>query len=127
MIVRKASRAFAPLFLAAATLPAAAQSPRACMGIMINPKSDGPGVLIVDVSANGPADLAWLRAGDVIQGMIINGKNNHPVRTVPDLTDLMSQLSPGDTVTVRYERGTRQRETQVTLRPEPMRNRPTTN
>src|SRR5262249_22861804 len=125
MLVQKASRILALLVLAAGSLPVAAQVRRACMGIMINPHPDG--VIIVDVSANGPADFAWLRAGDVIQGMIIGEKNDRPVRTIPELTGLMSQLSPGDTVIVRYRRGTKERMTEVTLRPEPMTNRITRN
>jgi S1-C subfamily serine protease len=91
------------------------------MGIMIDPNPDGPGAIIRDVSANGPADLAWMRAGDVIQG-VVEGKKDHPVRTVPDLINLMSQLTIGDTVTVRFQRGRKRRMTEVTLRPEPMRN-----
>jgi S1-C subfamily serine protease len=92
---------------------------------MINP--DPNGVIIVDVSANGPADRAWLRAGDVIQGMIIAGKNDRPVRTIPELTNLMLQLRPGDTVMVRYKRGSKRRMTQVTVRSEPMVNQILTN
>jgi S1-C subfamily serine protease len=125
MIMRKASRILAALLLAAGASPVAAQGPRACMGIMIGPDPDG--VIITDVSANGPADVSWLRAGDVIQGMIIGGKSQRAVRTTDDLMKIMSQLSPGDTVMVRFERGKRQHSTQVTLRPEPMRNRTTTN
>jgi len=119
MIPGKASWILTGLVLAGGTLPVAAQRPRAFMGIVMNRDSDGPGVIIGDVAANGPADLAWLRAGDVIQGMIIDGKNDRPVRTIPDLTNLMSQLSPGDTVMVRYQRGKKERLTQVTLRAEP--------
>jgi S1-C subfamily serine protease len=126
MIVRKTSRILAALLLAAGASPLAAQAPRACMGVVIGP-SDGPGVTITDVSANSPADLAWLRAGDVIQGVIIGGKNDRPVRTVPDLTNLMSQLSVGDTVLVRFQRGSKERMTQVTLTSEPMRNQQRSN
>jgi S1-C subfamily serine protease len=127
MVVRKSAWILAGLVMAAGAVPVAAQRPHPFMGIMINPNPDGPGVLINDVAANGPADLAWLRPGDVIEGLILGEKDDHPVRTVPDLQNLMSQVSVGDTVTVRYQRGHKKRLTQVTVRTEPRTNRPRAN
>jgi S1-C subfamily serine protease len=121
MVVRKASWILALFVAAAGPFHVTAQVRRACMGIMINPDPDG--VIIVDVSANGPADRAWLRAGDVIEGIIIGERDDRPVRTIPELTHLVSQLLPGDTVMVRYRRSNKQRMTRVTLRPEPMADR----
>jgi len=117
MVVPKAAWVLTAVALAAGMLPATAQRPRAWLGVSINPNPEG-GVIIHDVESNGPADVAWLRAGDVIQGIIIGGKDDHPVRSIPDLTKIMLQLSAGDTVKVRIQRGTKQRTVQVTVRAE---------
>src|SRR5262249_25516446 len=125
MLLQKASRILGALVLAATALPATAQPPRPFMGVLI--KQDPDGVVIEDVFANGPADLAWLRTGDVIQGMIIAGKNDRPVRTAEDLRTLISQLSADDTVMVRYQRRGKKRIAEITFRTEPRANGPRAN
>ena len=117
MVVRKAAWILSAAVLAAVVLPAAGQRPRPCMGIVIKPDPDG--VLIDVVSANGPADLAWLRSGDVIQAITVSGTSNRPIRRVEDLMNVMSQLSAGDTVIVHFHRGNKTLTAQVTVRSEP--------
>jgi S1-C subfamily serine protease len=72
------------------------------------------GVVVLDVVSGGPAAKAGLEPGDVITS--IDGKQ---VSSVEDFLSVLRPLSPGETVTVSYLRGSAKQETKVTLADRP--------
>jgi putative serine protease PepD len=72
------------------------------------------GALVASVVANGPADKAGLRPGDVITKI-----NNQPVDNVNDLIAATRLHSIGDVVTVTYLRGGGQHSVKVRLQESP--------
>jgi S1-C subfamily serine protease len=68
------------------------------------------GVLIVNVTPNGPAASAGLKSGDVIVQV-----DNKPVTDVQSLADALLSKNPGDTVTVTVYRGNQQMTFNVKL------------
>ncbi len=64
-----------------------------------NPNVRHDGVAITAVTTDGPADRAGIKAGDVILAI-----NDHYLFTIGELTDQVSHLQPGTTITVRYRR-----------------------
>jgi S1-C subfamily serine protease len=68
------------------------------------------GALIVEVTANGPADRAGLKSGDVI--VRVDGKE---VNSVASLGDVLLSKEPGDSVSVQVQRGNQQLTVTVKL------------
>ena len=68
------------------------------------------GALIVDVTTNGPADRAGLKAGDII--VQVDGKE---VNGVASLGDVLLNKEPGESVPVQVQRGNQQLTVNVTL------------
>lgn len=68
------------------------------------------GTLVVNVSSGGPAASAGLKAGDVIVQL-----GDAPVRSLNDLSAILLQHKPGDTVTLKIYRGSQQLTLNVTL------------
>ncbi len=68
------------------------------------------GVLIVNLTPNGPAASAGLQAGDVIVQV-----DNKPVTDVQSLADALLSKNPGDTVAVTVYRGNQQMTVNVKL------------
>ena len=68
------------------------------------------GVLISDVSPNGAADQAGLRAGDVIVGI-----GERTVRTTSELQELVARRRPGDKIDVAFKRNGDKKNTALTL------------
>jgi S1-C subfamily serine protease len=68
------------------------------------------GVLIVNVTPNGPAASAGLQAGDVIVQV-----DTKPVTDVQSLADALLSKNPGDTVAVTVYRGNQQMTVNVKL------------
>lgn len=68
------------------------------------------GALIANVSPNGPADSAGLRAGDVIIQV-----DNKAVNDIASLGDALVSKNPGDTVAVKVYRGSQQMTFNVKL------------
>lgn len=86
---------------------------RAMIGVVLGGSvdlDDGRGVRIDDVSDDGPARDAGLRAGDVITA--INGMG---LGTRPDqaLVDALRDVEPGDAVEIAYERDGERRTVSV--------------
>jgi S1-C subfamily serine protease len=79
-------------------------------GIELEPDSDGSGVGVREVFANGPADRGWLRSGDVIESI-----NHRPTRNLFEYRRVMARLSIGDTAVVDYRRGKKKRTTRLTV------------
>jgi S1-C subfamily serine protease len=72
------------------------------------------GVVVLDVVGKGPAAKAGLQPGDVITA--INGKQ---VSSVEDFLAALRPLSPGQTVTVSYQRGQAKQDAKVVLADRP--------
>jgi S1-C subfamily serine protease len=68
------------------------------------------GVLVVNVTASGPAAQAGLRPGDVIVSV-----DNTAVANTSDLTDALVTKNPGNTVSMGVVRGTQQMQVNVKL------------
>jgi S1-C subfamily serine protease len=68
------------------------------------------GALIVSTTTNGPAATAGMMAGDVIVQI-----DNTPVTDVQSLEDALLSKNPGDTVAVKFYRGSQQMTVNVTL------------
>ena len=69
------------------------------------------GFRLSDVMKGSPAEQAGLRAGDVI--VEFDGK---PISNLYDFTYVLRTKKPGDTVKLKYRRGSEVREAQTTLR-----------
>jgi putative serine protease PepD len=68
------------------------------------------GVRLSTVEADGPAESAGLRAGDVVTKL-----DGRVLEESADLIALVRKYAPGEVVTVEYRRGTEQRKASVTL------------
>ncbi|MFD5561651.1 S1C family serine protease [Kitasatospora griseola] len=89
-------------------------SGRAALGVTVRPYFDTnfqpAGAAIVSVAPGGPAASAGLQAGDVIT------KINDTAITSPSvLTTVLASFSPGDKVTVGYQRDAQNQTAEVTL------------
>lgn len=76
------------------------------------------GVLVREVTENGPAAKAGLRGGgdEPAKGDVITAIDGRPVTKVEDIiTHLDAQKAPGDTVALTILRGGQQQQLQVTL------------
>ena len=73
------------------------------------------GALIVGVFLNSPADMAGIRAGDIVVGI-----DGNPVSGIRDLLDQITRHKPGEQIQVTIYRGTQKLELdmKVTQRPQ---------
>ena len=73
------------------------------------------GALIVGVFLNSPADMAGIRAGDIVVGI-----DSNPVSGIRDLLDQITRHKPGDQIQVTIYRGTQKLtlDMKVTQRPQ---------
>jgi serine protease Do len=78
-----------------------------------------PGVLVVGIFKDGPADRAGLRAQDRIVAL-----DGSAVRSVSDLMAKMQRLSPMDWIQVSIRRGELERDLRVRVEQRPPRNAP---
>ncbi len=97
------------------------------LGYEVRPASNGPqhGLLIVDMDPNGPAAKAGLKAAQQRQqgfstvfvgGDIITAINGQTITTRDEFTLYMeNQTTPGETVTITYDRGGDTLEAQVVV------------
>jgi putative serine protease PepD len=79
-------------------------SDRATLGITAqtaaSPVGESAGVAVLAVDRGGTADMAGVRAGDVIVGI-----NNQDITSLQVLQNTLSELKPGTTVTIKYTSG----------------------
>jgi S1-C subfamily serine protease len=85
------------------------------------------GLMIAEVTGGGPAEAAGLRGATEgvrlsdgttypTNGDIIVGVNDHPVRTIGDLRNILeTETDAGDTITITFIRDGREQQTQLTL------------
>jgi S1-C subfamily serine protease len=93
------------------------------IGVMIDARADSAsdkiGARIKDVTPDGPADKAGLKAGDIVtsfNGTALGGaKSDDEDESGPGqkLIELARKLDAGDTVTVQYRRGTDTRTARI--------------
>jgi hypothetical protein len=85
---------------------------QASLGVFFegNPDVRHDGVTVTAVTADGPADRAGIKAGDVILAI-----NDRYLFTIEELTHQVSHLQPGTKVTVRYRRHAMISEASVTV------------
>ncbi|MFG2733507.1 S1C family serine protease [Streptomyces harbinensis] len=90
------------------------RSGRAALGVSVRTiLGDGfqpIGAAVVDLTENGPAAKAGLRAGDVVVWL-----GDEPVTDVGSLSEALAGLQPGDKVKVGYLRNGDRHDTEVTL------------
>lgn len=88
------------------------------IGVLLDPAYQGEGVRVAEntvqgqapVTPDGPADLAGIRAGDVI--LAIDGR---PVSQADELIVAIRAKAPGDPVTLRVRTGDDERDVRVVL------------
>jgi Do/DeqQ family serine protease len=68
------------------------------------------GIYFASVSKDGAA-----YHGGIVQGDILLRVNDKEINTLPELNEIMAQHSPGEKITITYEREKKIKETQVTL------------
>jgi S1-C subfamily serine protease len=79
------------------------------------------GVVLVQVTTNGPAARAGLQpfrrasGGDIVGGDVITSVDNEPVKDLDDMLTLLERRAPGDTVTLSVWRNGSTRRQPVTL------------
>jgi S1-C subfamily serine protease len=93
---------------------------RAILGVVVtnitrtlaaqNHLSVNSGVLVVDVTASGPAASAGLRTGDVIVQV-----GNRTINNTTDLSSTLLQQKPGNNISLKVYRGSQQQTVNVTL------------
>lgn len=87
---------------------AASNRARTLLGIEVAGSPDG--IVITTVVPNGPAQLAGLMPGD-----LLNQINGQPIGTVDGVSAALAGLQPGDTVAIQFSRGLVPYTTQVKL------------
>ncbi len=95
-----------------ATKPLSLSTARAVMGVTLGEPGMG-GLKIAEVTANGPAEMAGIQAGDVIISL-----DGRAIQTDTAFRNSLSNKQPGDRVNVVYTRKGEQAETRVFLVPE---------
>ncbi|MGW4380676.1 S1C family serine protease [Kitasatospora sp. NPDC004531] len=89
-------------------------SGRAALGVTVRPFFDSnfqpAGAAVVSVASGGPAASAGLQAGDVITRI-----NDTTITSPSALTTALASFSPGDKVTVGYQRDGKDQSADVTL------------
>jgi S1-C subfamily serine protease len=79
------------------------------------------GSLILDVSESSPAQLAGLRPttrnkrGEIELGDIITGINDDSITSNNDLFSILEKYSPGDVITISYNRAGKSKALELTL------------
>ncbi len=98
---------------------------RAYLGVSTGPTANGvPGAQVGEVTPNGPADRAGLRAGSTLTGQsgdVIIAVDGEAVEEPDDLSRLISSRKPGEEATITYRRNGREQSTKVKLAERPQR------
>jgi len=93
-----AARRLAELsMMARQSMPSDRPLPRAMIGIVV--ANEGGGVIVERVSPGSPAQSAGVLPGDIIINL-----NGQSISNVSEVIDLMTELSPGDEVSLSVER-----------------------
>lgn len=93
-----AARRLAELsMMARQSMPSDRTLPRAMIGVVV--ANEGGGVIVERVSPGSPAQSAGVLPGDIITNL-----NGQSISDVSEVIDLMTELSPGDEVSLSVER-----------------------
>jgi len=96
--LESAARRLAELsMMARQSMPSDRPLPRAMIGIVV--ANEGGGVIVERVSPGSPAQSAGVLPGDIIINL-----NGQSISNVSEVIDLMTELSPGDEVSLSVER-----------------------
>jgi M6 family metalloprotease-like protein len=93
--------------------PFDAAAPRAVIGVTAGDPNEKGGVDLARVSEGSAASKAGIKGGDVLLSI-----EDQPVTGQNRLNAVMSAYRPGETVLVRYRRGSKENEVKVTLEAE---------
>ncbi len=99
--------------LGALSRPMQVAEERGVLGLRMSAATDVAGIAISSVTSNKPAALAGLKRGDVI--LSVNGTE---LGEAISLSDKLSELKPGDSVTLRVRRGAEEWEKSLTMVPD---------
>jgi M6 family metalloprotease-like protein len=99
--------------LGALSRPMQVAEERGVLGLRMSAATDAAGIAISTVTTNKPAALAGLKRGDVI--LSVNGTE---LGEAVSLNDKLSEMRPGDSVTLRVRRGTEEWDKTLTLVPD---------
>ncbi len=80
------------------------------MGISINNKRDGIGVLVTDVESGSPADVAGIKAGDIILSL-----GEHETKTLTEIDKALRNFKPNETASVLVFRNMQVVELSITF------------
>jgi serine protease Do len=90
--------------------PFSADRNKALLGVLTVPTDSSDGAKVEEVERGTPADSAGLQKGDIIVKI-----NDTAIHSTGDLSDAIGQYSPGDQVTVSYNRKGRMYQADVKL------------
>ncbi len=89
-------------------------TPRATLGLQLDPQSGRAGARVVEVSPGGPAADAGVQVGDVITGL--NGTSLSGPNPAAQLVERMRRVAPASTVKLRLTRAGKSRELEIRTR-----------
>lgn len=99
-------------------------APRVRLGVIVDGDADHTeGVVISEVSEGGPAAAAGLRAGDVlveVNGQSLAATEERTRPAVLRVREALMEIEPGAEIAVRYQRGSRTRNADVTVAAAPV-------
>ena len=80
------------------------------LGVFCEPNAEENGLKVKQVVAEGPAEKAGLREGDLIQRL-----NDQRVNSHPELANRVKKLKSGDEISLHVLRGSLELDIMVTL------------
>jgi aminopeptidase N len=95
---------------AATAVPATPTGRRVATGIMPDFAFTGQGVRVAQVAASSPADLAGVKAGDILIKV-----ETRPVKDLKEYSEVLKQHEPGDTLAIIFLREGQEIKTAVKL------------
>jgi S1-C subfamily serine protease len=92
------------------TAPPGTKPRKVSFGSIPDFSREAGGILLSGVMPGSPAEAAGLTAGDVVTEM-----GGRTIDTIYDFQAALAEHAPGDSITVKFVRGSETREVRVTL------------